>query len=437
MPETHAKEICMQSALSIRTYILAVALGSISWTAGAQTVSDSNLVITPLLQGLSQPTGMSFTGVNEGFVIEKASGQVKRFSGGVVTSALDLGVQSDSERGLLGIALDPAFASNGFTYLYYSSNNLSGGTDGGNWVDNRVAKYQWNGTNLVATGSFRTFGTSADSQTNGANHDGGPLLFGADGKLYGATGDLNRNRTEQNTASTGNLSSNVGGVYRLNSDLTVPTDNPFTGGQSPFYAYGVRNSFGMAVDPVNGNLWNTENGPTQYDEINLVASGFNSGWSKIMGPDSRDAQNVSDLVSLPGSAYSDPEFSFLTPVGITALQFLQGSSWGPAYDDAVIVGDNNTGRIYLLRLNAARTDFVLAGNLADLVADTGAEQESLVFGRGFSVATDMRVGPDVALYVTSLGDGAIYRIAPVPEPSTWAALGVGLLLLGIRMRRRR
>ncbi len=108
---------------------------------------------------------------------------------------------------------------------------------------------------------------------------------------------------------------------------------------------------------------------------------------------------------LPGAVYSDPELSFLTPIAPTSIQFLSGSAWGPSYNDAVVVGDNNTGRLYLLRLNANRTGFVLTGGLADLVADTGAETASLVFGRNFGTVTDLQIGPDGALYVTSLTDG--------------------------------
>jgi hypothetical protein len=93
--------------------------------------------------------------------------------------------------------------------------------------------------------------------------------------------------------------------------------------------------------------------------------------------------------------------------------------------------------LYLLRLNAARDGFVLTGNLADLVADNGTEQGEIVFGSGFPTVTGLQVGPDGALYVSSYGAGTIYRIAPIPEPATWAVLLAGLLLLGMVVHRRR
>jgi glucose/arabinose dehydrogenase len=407
----------------------------------AQELNDKDLVIERYLSsGLSQPTGMRFFAPGQGFAIEKDSGRVKLFDHGVWSTVLDLDVQGDSERGLLGIALEPDFGVGSHLYLYYSATTVAGDSeDSDDWLDNRLVRYQWNGNSLTPTGQIRTFGSASDGLPNGPNHDGGPLLFGPDGKLYGTTGDLNRSRAEQNNQSMPGTTARVGGIYRLNPDLSIPADgsNPFSDSFAQWYAYGVRNSFGLAFDPATGVLWDTENGPATFDEINLVGKGFNSGWSKIMGPDSRDPQNAAtDLVVLPGSAYSDPEFSFLTPIGITSIQFLHGSSWGAEYDDAVIVGANNTGQLYLLRLNATRSGFVLTGGLADLVADSSAQASQLTFGRDFGVVTDLQLGPDGALYVTSLSQGAVYRIAPVPEPASWIMAAAGLCLIAAWRRTR-
>jgi glucose/arabinose dehydrogenase len=407
--------------------------------AAAPSLSDPGLSMTDYLGGLSSPTGLRFTGPNEGFVIEKG-GAVKFFSGSSVSTAFNLGVNTDSERGLLGIALDPGFASNKLVYLYYSEGNST------SWTANRLNRYTWNGTTLVETpfAAARTFGTAADGfAQNGPNHNGGPLVFGTDGKLYGVTGDLNRNAIEQNQSTT--VSANAGGVYRLNSDGTVPADNPFQShsepGVRPWYAYGVRNSFGIAVDPApaaGGRIWFTENGPTNFDEINVLARGMNSGWKQIMGPDSRDPQNApGDLTNLPGSSYQDPKFSFNSAIGITSLQFLHGAWGGGAYDDALIVGDVNTGKLWLLRLNASRDGFQLsaADGLDDGVFDAG--DTLATFGSGFGIVTDLQVNPyDKNLYIVEI-NGNVSRVALVPEPQSWLLMLAGLAAVACGARARR
>jgi glucose/arabinose dehydrogenase len=212
----------------------------------------------------------------------------------------------------------------------------------------------------------------------------------------------------------------------LNSNGTIPATNPFASHANsdfhPWFAYGVRNTYGIAFDPLTGNLWDTENGPGTMDEINRITAGMNSGWNEIMGPDSLDPQGVGDLVALPGSAYSDPEFSWLDTNAPTGLAFLANSQLDANYRDGLLVGDANNGNLYLFRLNAARTGFVLTGVLADLVANDVAEQNLSRFGQGFGSVTDIQIGPEGAVYVTSIGDGTVYRL---PEPSFALMMLVG------------
>jgi aldose sugar dehydrogenase len=427
-------------AMRIRDLLIhLMAVSALSAAAHAQVVDDPNLTVTAVLPvgSLSLPTQMRFIAPKDFLVTEKNTGCVWRVQNGVLspTPVLDLAVANDDERGLLGIALDPAFATNHFVYLYYS---VTSGGDGGPWVENRLSRFVWSGTTLGSEVSLKTFGTAADGQSPGPSHDAGPITFGLDGLLYGTTGDLGRDRAEQNDQADAGSSAYVGGIYRLNPNGSVPATNPFFSSSNPdfrqWFAYGVRNTYGIAVDPLTGNIWDTENGPEAYDEINLVAAGLNSGWTKIMGPDSRDPEGMSDLVPLPGAFYSDPEFSFFTPVAVTGLAFLANSSWGPSYQDALLVGGNNFAEVYLFRLNANRTGFVLGGGLADLVADSATERQVVEFGSGFGAVTDIQMGPDGAAYVTSIGDGTIYRI--VPEPSLGVMLLAGSLALGVCARRR-
>jgi glucose/arabinose dehydrogenase len=404
----------------------------------AQTVVDPQISISPVVPvaSLNLPTQIRFLGVEDFLVTEKDTGRVLRVQNGAVspTIALDLNVANDSERGLLGLELDPNFTpTNGLVYLYYSATLAA---DGGPWLENRLSRFTWNGSTLGSEVVLMTFGSAADGEAQGPNHDAGPILFGPDNLLYGTTGDLNRNFAEQNNQGQANVSALVGGIYRLNANGTVPGTNPFVSSPNadfhPWFAYGVRNTYGIAFDPLTGNLWDTENGPGSYDEINLIAAGTNSGWNQIMGPDSRDPQGVGNLVALPGSFYSDPEFSFLDTNAPTGLAFLANSALDADYRDALLVGDANNGHLYLFRLNASRNGFVLGTPLDDLVADDTTEQNLVRFGQNFGTVTDIQIGPNGDVYVTSLGNGTVYRL---PEPSATVMLLVGSLavaLLAIR-----
>ncbi|MBX9655450.1 PQQ-dependent sugar dehydrogenase [bacterium] len=417
--------------------VLWIAALSISYSGSygdAVVSADPNIQVTVVsTPGLTSPTGFQFVDDDTFFAIEKNSGNVRYYNNGSSSVALTLPVDSSSERGLLGIALDPNFSTNNSVYLYYSQ-----AAAGGGWAENRVSRFTFNGTSLASETPLLSFPFDP-SQANGPNHNGGPLRFGPDGMLYGVIGDLNRFGQEQNNTSAA-TSANAGGIFRINTDGSIPSDNPFVGGPSGFeqwFAYGVRNSFGLAFDPVTGNFWDTENGPDVFDEINLVTAGFNSGWKSLMGPSSLNPGGLNNLVQVPGSSYSDPEFSVQNPIGITSLEFLAGSILGSAYDDAVLFGDVNTGNIYLLRLNDARTGFVLDGSLTDLVANSQSELNNLLFGTGFGIVTDIQVGPDGAIYIASLTNNAIYRVVPEVDSllmSSMAASVIGLFCVWKRSR---
>ena len=184
-----------------------------------------------------------------------------------------------------------------------------------------------------------------------------------------------------------------------------------------YFAYGVRNAFGLDFDPVTKKLWDTENGPSSNDEVNLADPGFNSGWKDLMGF-APSGFNFNNLVSFGGKGiYSDPEFVWTLCVTPTALKFFPSSKLGPNYQNDLFVADYNNGRIYDFNLNSARTGLALSGSLADNIANTDTEAQEAVFGEGFGGITDLKVGPgDGYLYVLSIGSGAIYKIAP-PDTS--------------------
>ena len=187
-----------------------------------------------------------------------------------------------------------------------------------------------------------------------------------------------------------------------------------------YYTYGIRNSFGLAIDPISGHLWDTENGPDSYDELNIVYPGFNSGWNKIMGPisdsDIGQAALEEELVIFNGSKYADSVFSWKEPVGITDLEFLNSTALGSKYAYNLFVGDINNGNLYYFELNDNRTGIKLAEEddleeLRDQVADD-EEVSEIVFGSSFEGGiTDVETGPDGFLYVLTF-NGSIYRIMP-------------------------
>jgi glucose/arabinose dehydrogenase len=175
----------------------------------------------------------------------------------------------DAERGLLGIALDPDFARNSFVYLYYSYAGPGGATL------NRLIRMRDNN----GTGTDETI--LLDNIPGAANHDGGRIAFGPDGKLYIATGDGEQQNRAQDRASLG------GKILRLEKDGTVPADNPFA--PSPVYSLGHRNGQGLAFHPDTRVLYQTEHGPSGFfpaccqDEVNLIEAGANYGWPIVTG----------------------------------------------------------------------------------------------------------------------------------------------------------
>jgi glucose/arabinose dehydrogenase len=384
-------------------------------TAQPSILKDADLKVEPVVSGLSSPTSIAFIDSKNILVLEK-DGNVRLVSNGQLHSqpVLHVSVDVTSERGLLGSTVKNSStgSNNKVVFLYYTE------SQGGGELRNKVYRYEWNSQSLINPKLILDL-----PGLPGPNHDGGKLAIGPDGYLYAVIGDLNHRGQGQNIKN-GPPPDDTGGIFRVNPDdgSLSNKNNPFLteSSLSKYYAYGIRNSFGLVFDPVTGNLWDSENGLHSYDEINLVKAGFNSGWIKVMGPISRSGINEDQLVNFPGFHYTDPMFSWLKPVAPTAIEFLKSSKLGPKCTNNIFVGDYINGNLYFFELNNSRTGFKfnteLQPGLADLVADNKREVSQVTFATGFGGISDIKTGPDGYLYVLSIKDGSLFRILPVAAP---------------------
>jgi aldose sugar dehydrogenase len=383
------------------TLILVVSLLGNMNAFGQPSINDPSLKVELVTQGLSFPTSMSFLDSDNILVTEK-EGNVRLISSGALQPqpVVSLSAVNKNERGLLGIE---RIGNNIFLYI----------TEDNGDVANNVYKFDITGSQLTNQKLILDLPAGP-----GTNHQGGKLTTGKDGSLFSVTGELQREGKDQNIQN-GPDPDFSGAILRVNPDDGSPAqNNPFvspdssTNTLSHYYAYGVRNSFGLAIDPLSGLLWDTENGEDLYDEINLVNPGFNSGWKLVMGPIAQSGISESELVNFPGSKYSDPIFSFKEPIGITEIEFLSSNSLGDKFANNIFVGDIRNGNLYFFKLNEARNGFILdSPNLEDKVADDDSELDPLIIGSGFAGITDIKTGPDGNLYVLSYEDGSIYKIS--------------------------
>ena len=434
MSETCAEKLAVKSRSALAFSVL---LGLATPFAAADTIPvailDPNLQVTTYIgAGLDQPIGIAFIGSNDALILEKGTGLVKRAIGGVLQGApvLDLAVNSASERGLLGIALHPHFPAVPFVYIRWTESSTGADSTVLGEVPllgNRVDRFTWDGTTLRLDPNFTTVRLRARQTDNLAvsnhedlvnpaergNHNGGPLRFGPDGKLYVFTGDVGRRGHMQNLVigpfeSPSLHDDTYGGpapdsehlsgvVQRFNDDGSTPRDNPFyflgaiIGGDTgkavqTVFTYGHRNGFGMAFDPYSRYLWLTENSDA-FSELNRVVRGMNGGWIQTMGPLSRIAEfkqiettmfgnnlqqvrypptRIADtagaarerMVMLPGAEYVDPQFSWRYESGPVGAAFVRGDALGADYLGSLWIGSSRAfaqvggtgGSLYRLRL---------------------------------------------------------------------------------------
>jgi aldose sugar dehydrogenase len=412
-------------------------------------LSDPKLKIELVTSGLDFPTTMAFLGPDDFLILEKA-GTVKRVTNGVILDKplLQVDVSVKDERGLLGIAISEKKNLDG-NGTSIKNNNISHNVflyyvvcEGKNTgCENRIYRYDLDNKNNVLINpklllSIPSFPDPA--------HIGGIIDIGPDNNLYVTVGNFQHTipsevyRTKTQNFEDGKPVDGRAGVLRITQD-GKPVDKGIIGNDYPlnlYYAYGVKNSFGIDFDPVTKKLWLTENGPKFGDEINLAEPGFNSGSDKIFGiwrvnEEGKKLQidggkegeyvtvgkNPEDLVYFGGKGhYSPPEFTWDKSVAPTALLFLDSKNLGAEYENDMFVGSVD-GQIFHFDLNDTRTGLLLKGVLEDKIAADDTEFANILFAEGFSIITDLKQGLDGNLYVVSglkqsksENSGAVYRI---------------------------
>ena len=365
-----------------RVPLVIVAVALVSWSLVPSAAADDDRP-RPLLQGLAFPTNMAFLPDGTLLYTEKETGSVRVATpDGTLLDRpfITLPVIGDLERGLLGIAVHPDFATEPWIYLYRSDPSQG---------RNTLVRVRAGGLEATGEPEMLLDGLPATA----GYHNGGDLAFAADGRLFVSLGEAHEPQRAQEAADIG------GKILRLEADGSVPADNPF-GAANPVWSIGHRNSFGLCVDPGSGDLWETENGPDRDDEVNLIEEGRNYGWPVVTGV-ANDERFV------------DPIAVFPEPVAVTGCTVLDDAVWFGSFD----------GRVW--RLRAPGTPVEVA-RLSSGVTDVALGPDGLVY-----VAT--------ADAISTIDPAALGTPDPAADDErrgqSWVAVMAGIVLAGALVAR--
>ena len=372
-------------------------------------IFDDGYEIEKFAEGFRLPSTMVFIG-DDLLVIEKNTGKIFHvYNNGVrdVIPVLDLSVVSSMDGGLLGIT-----AIKNHVYLFFSQSQLQ---QDSNVMDNNTKdvlyQFTWDGNKLVNPVLIKSFDGSH-------YHKSGVLTTDKENYVYLIRGDGDDSTSHYPLG--GDFES---GIFKI-SDLDLSIE---------LYGVGIRNSFGIGIDPITGYLWETENGDHTYDEINLIKKGFHGGWDKVVGPSSRfdsDIQNNFNILSnsiIGNFTYYEPKFSWYHTIGPTFIAFPDDISFDK-YKEWLFTGESNNSNIYKFHLNPSRDEFIFSDHKLskDLVLDGNDNNEEIVFAKiPGSLITDVEFH-HTGMYLISYLDGVIYRIFPkdpLPINSQYAVLG--------------
>ncbi len=326
--------------------------------------------VETVAKGVNRPWSLNFAPDGRLLFTSRDTGVISALDvkSGVVTAFSGLPrVRLGGEAGLLGMALDPDFARNGWLYVCYSYGDVLN-------ARNRISRFTLRGTVLSEEKAL------IDALPGSTYHNGCRVIIGPDGFLYATMGEAENRDGAQAPAFLG------GKTFRINRDGSNPADNPF--GASPVWTLGHRNPQGLAFDPVTGALWSSEHGPEKRDELNIIRKGMNYGWPKCEGT----------TAACPGIANYAPairQYEDSSTIAISDIVFYTGDAF-PAWRNQLFFVSLKTGRLYraLVRNDAVIADEIMIDN---------------IYGR----LRDITVGPDGFLYFsTDAEDGQILRLRP-------------------------
>jgi glucose/arabinose dehydrogenase len=341
--------------------------------------------------GLDGPSGFDIAPDGRIFVLERA-GKVKIVKGGrlLTTPFADLPSAASGDRGLIGVTFDPGFGeSNHYVYFYYTGVDLL----------NHLVRFDASG-DVGAAGPFQIFATQTPSELL---HVGGSIAFGPDGKIYVAVGDNGQPSNAQD------LSNPYGKILRLNSDGSIPSDNPFAGQpgrNGAIWAYGFRNPWRFQFDAATGRLYDGDVGDFSWEEINLIARGGNYGWPLAEGKCAANCTGLTD----PVYAYPHDGQS----AAITLGPVYRGTMFPAQYRGRLFFGDYARGFLKTAQLDTGGG----VGSVADFDSAAGS-------------VVDIRTGRDGSLYYLNYFPGELYQVtyntvshAPVAQASANVTKGV-------------
>jgi glucose/arabinose dehydrogenase len=328
--------------------------------------------------GLNNPTAMQFAPDGRLFVCQQG-GELRVIQNGALLPDpfVSVTVDPNGERGLLGVAFDPGFATNNYVYIYYTATMPE--------VHNRVSRFTANG-NTAIPGSESII-LELDNLSGAQNHNGGAIHFGADGRLYIATGE---NATTSNSQTLANL---LGKLLRINPDGTIPTDNPFyntaSGNNRAIYALGFRNPFTFAIQPGTGRIFMNDVGEGTWEEINDVRPGANYGWPNCEGD-----------CNPPNPSFHNPIFFYRHGGGDTNGNSIAG---GAFYNPATNQFPVEFQGVYFF------AEFVNGWIRVLNPANGNAVRP---FATGIANPVDLKVGADGRLYYLARGNGSVFAVFP-------------------------